>query len=211
LTKRCFIARTLGKGTIVEFRRATSEDISAILDVQAANFIDNLDDAERQDGFLSVELTRKQLDEMANSVGVMVATDGVRLAGYLCASECDFNRQFPLLAGMLQRFASLTYHERPLNSYRLFIYGPVCLDQSYRGRGLLQGLYEALRNEVAGRFEVGVAFVAENNPHSLRAHVDCLGMVRVGDFRFGGQGYHILAFGVSAERHQNHTQSHQDG
>jgi hypothetical protein len=31
----------------------------------------------------------------------MVASNGVRLAGYLCASECDFNRQFPLLAGML--------------------------------------------------------------------------------------------------------------
>jgi hypothetical protein len=47
---------------VMEFRRATPGDIPAILDVQAANFIDNLDDAEWQDGFLSVELTREQGD-----------------------------------------------------------------------------------------------------------------------------------------------------
>lgn len=37
----------------MEFRRTTREDIPAILDVQAANFIGNLEEVERQDGFLS--------------------------------------------------------------------------------------------------------------------------------------------------------------
>jgi acetyltransferase (GNAT) family protein len=128
--------------------------------------------------------------------GHIVASEGGRLAGYLCASSCAFNRQFPLLACMMEQFDGIMFRGRPLASARLFIYGPVCIDRPYRGRGLLRGLYEALRKEVAGRFEVGVAFVADENPHSLRAHVNRLGMDHVGDFNFAGKDYHILAFQV---------------
>lgn len=183
----------------MEFRRAAREDIPAILDVQAANFIGNLGDAERQDGFLSVMFTAKQLEEMAGHVGIIVAVGGSRLAGYLCASSCEFNRLFPLLAAMMQRFDGIDYRGRPLASSHVFIYGPVCIDQSYRGRGLLRGLYETLQREVVGRYDIGVAFVAHDNPHSLRVHVDGLGMAHVGEFDFSGKQYHILAFDVRSD------------
>lgn len=82
---------------------------------------------------------------------------------------------------------------------RVFIYGPVCIDRAYRGRGLLRGLYETLRREVAGRYDIGVAFVADDNPRSLRVHVDGLGMGDVGEFVFWGKQYHILAFHMTGE------------
>lgn len=194
--------------TVMEFRRATPEDVPAILAVQVANFIGNLDEAERQDGFLSVEFTRKQLEEMADNVGIIVASDGARLAGYLCASSCEFNRPFPLLASMMQQCDEIDYGGRPLASSRLFIYGPVCIDRSYRGRGLLRGLYETLKKEVAGRYDVGVAFVAGDNPHSLRAHVDGLGMDLVGEFVFSAKRYHLLAFHAPGDAAQLRTQNH---
>ena len=53
-----------------------------------------------------------------------------------------------------------------------------------------------MQREVAGRFEVGVAFVARNNPHSLKAHVAGLGMAEVGEFEVKGSVYVILAFKV---------------
>lgn len=183
----------------MEFRRAKLEDITAVLDVQAANFIGNLEDAERRDGFLSVKFTRQQLEEMTGEVGIIVAATGGRLAGYLCASSCEFNRPFPLLAAMMQQFDVIDYHGRSLTSSRVFIYGPVCIDRSYRGRGLLRGLYETLQQEVAGLYDIGVAFVAEDNPNSLRVHVDGLRMAHVGEFAFSGKQYHILAFEVPGE------------
>ncbi|MEK6801492.1 MAG: hypothetical protein AABZ34_02330 [Nitrospirota bacterium] len=72
------------------------------------------------------------------------------------------------------------------------------ISQPSRGRGLLRGLYEALHKEVAGRYDVGVAFVTDDNPPSLRAHVDGLGMDRVGALVFSEKRQHILAFLVSA-------------
>lgn len=194
--------RTLEWVETMEFRRAKPEDIPAILDVQAANFVGNLDDVERRDGFLSVEFTRRQLDEIASQVGIIIAVSEGRLAGYLCASCCEFNRPFPLLAAMMRRFDAIDHRGRILAASRVFIYGPVCIDRSYRGRGILRGLYETLQQEVVGRYDIGVAFVADDNPHSLRVHVDGLGMAHVGEFTFSGKPYHILAFDVrSGDEH----------
>lgn len=183
----------------MEFRRATREDIPAILDVQDANFIGNLEDAERREGFLSVKFTREQFEEMAGQVGIIVAVVGGRLAGYLCASSCEFNRPFPLLAAMMQQFDVIDYRGRSLAASRVFIYGPVCIDRPYRGQGLLRGLYDMLQREAAGRYDIGVAFVAGDNPHSLRVHLDGLGMAHVGEFAFSEKRYHILAFAVRSD------------
>ena len=182
----------------VNFRRATPQDFHAILDLQEANFVGNLSIEDRQSGFLSEKFTRSQIAEMANDIGIMVADNGQQVLGFLCASQRDFNRQFPLLAAMLQHFDRIQYRGKPLSSHTSFIYGPVCIDRSHRGRGVLRGLYEALRKEVAGKYTVGVTFVAKGNPHSLRAHVDGLGMAEIDEFEFGGQCYKILAFTVPA-------------
>ena len=172
--------------------------MAAILDLQSANFIGNLAPSERQAGFLSIECSLAQLEAMAADVGIIVACEDGRLAGYLCASSCEFNRQFPLLARMIEQFGRMSVRSRLLACSRVFIYGPVCIDRPYRGRGVLGGLYQTLKNTVAGRFDVGVAFVAKENAHSLRAHVEQLTMEHVGDFGYSGKDYHILAFEVPA-------------
>ncbi len=180
----------------VEFRRAQPQDFSAILKIQSANYVGNLAAEERGEGFLSAEFTPEQVAEMAGDLGIIVASDSGSLLGYLCGFRCDFNHQSPVLAKMLKAFDSVRYEGKPLSLYKVFIYGPVCIDRPHRRRGLLRGLYEALKREVTGQFEVGVAFVARNNPHSLRAHVAGLGMAEVGEFEVKGNIYVILAFKV---------------
>jgi hypothetical protein len=64
---------------------------------------------------------------------------------------------------------------------------------------LLRGLYEAQRSDLAGEFEVGVAFVSRTNPNSLAAHVAGLGMVEAGDFEWIGNLYVILVFGLASK------------
>ncbi|MBI2211413.1 MAG: N-acetyltransferase [Deltaproteobacteria bacterium] len=180
----------------VTFRRAAPEDFPGILRLQSANTIANLRPEEREEGFLSAEFTPEQIAEMAMDPGIIVASNAESVLGYLCGSRCDFDHGSPVLARMLESFDRVRYQGRPLRSYKTFNYGPVCVDRSQRGRGLLRGLYEALKREVAGRFEVGVAFVARDNPHSLKAHVAGLGMAEVGEFEVQGDLYVILAFKV---------------
>lgn len=180
----------------VEFRRARPEDLSAVLRLQAANYIGNLPSDEREQGFLSAQFTARQIAEMANDVGIIVASGEGSILGFLCGYRRDFDHRSPVLGKMIEQFDRIEYRGMPLHSYNYFLYGPVCIDRAHRGRGLLRGLYEALKKEVTGQFDAGVAFVAESNPHSLRAHVEGLGMIRVGDFELNGNVYIILAFGV---------------
>lgn len=180
----------------VEFRRAQPRDFSAILKLQSDNYIGNLPAEERKEGFLSAEFTSDQVAAMADDIGIIVASESRFVLGYLCGYRCDFNHQSPVIAKMIEAFDRIHFQGKPLASYKTFIYGPVCIDRAHRGRRLLRGLYEALKKEAAGLFEVGVAFVARNNPHSLRAHVAGLGMAEVGEFEVKGNVYVILAFNV---------------
>lgn len=181
---------------MMEFRRATGKDVSAILELQAANLLANLDAKGRQDGFLSAEFTSEQIEEMITDVAVIAASERGSIFGFLCAARCEHATQFPLVAAMIQRFSAVQFQGRPLSAQHAFIYGPVCIDRTQRGQGLLTGLYQTLVKTVEGRFDVGVALIAKENPRSFRAHVRKLGMLPVGEFDFAGHRFDILAFSV---------------
>ena len=180
----------------VEFRRARPEDFPAILRIQSANQIANLALDEREQGFLSARFTPEQIAAMAGNLGIIVAVESDSVLGFLCGFRCDFHTGSPVIAGMLETFDGVKFDGRPLSAWKTFIYGPVCIDRPFRGRRLLHGLYEAQKRELAGQFDVGVAFVSRSNPHSLRAHVAGLGMAEVGEFEVEGNVYVTLAFRV---------------
>jgi predicted GNAT superfamily acetyltransferase len=95
---------------------------------------------------------------------------------------------------MLHSYDRVRFNGRTISSYESYIYGPVCVARDYRGQGILRQLYEAQRKDLVGRFDIGVAFVARANSHSLNAHVAGLGMTDAGDFEVGGKAYAILVF-----------------
>lgn len=179
-----------------DFRRAKPAEYSAILKLQAANYMANMSEDERKEGFLSAEFTPEQVSEMAQDLGIMTAFENQVLAGYLCAFRNDFNHGSPVLAKMFESYDRAQFDGKVLSSYETYVYGPVCIDRDYRRRGLLRGLYEAQKRDLAGRFDIGVAFVSRSNPHSLDAHVRGLGMTEVGHFEVKDNTYVILAFRV---------------
>ena len=180
----------------VLYRRALPPDYPEILRLQFENFIVNLSEAERGQGFLSAQFSAEQTARIAEDLGTMVAVVESRVAWFLCAFRKEFESGSPVIAEMLGCYDVLRFEGRPLSAFHSYIYGPVCIGRDYRGGGLLRGLYEAQKSDLSGKFEIGVAFVARNNPHSLSAHVAGLGMVEAVDFEVKGNGYATLAFRV---------------
>jgi predicted GNAT superfamily acetyltransferase len=184
--------------TGIEYRRALPQDYPAIVRLNAANFIANLSADERTDGFLSALFTLEQTAAMAEDLGTTVAVvDGV-LAGFLCAFRNDFDHGSPVVAKMIESYDRMRFESKLLSEYSTYAYGPVCIDRAHRRKGLLRGLYEEQKKELAGKFEVGVALIARNNPHSLQAHVAGLGLTEVGDFEVNGNIFATVAFRVPA-------------
>jgi hypothetical protein len=127
---------------------------------------------------------------------VLVTDDAGKVCAYLCAGSVSFHSQFPLLAAMITALDGVHFLGRPLASQRMFIYGPACVAQSHRRRGVLRGLYDELLQVLAGKYEVGVGLVAKENPRSLAAHTEGLGMGIAGEFAFADKWYWILAFPI---------------
>lgn len=131
---------------------------------------------------------------MAEDLGTTVAIVDDRLAGFLCAFRNDFDHGSPVIAKMIESYDRMRLDGKLLSSYKSYAYGPVCIDRAYRGKGLLRGLYEAQKKELAGRFDIGVALIARDNTHSLDAHIFGLGMIEVGDFEVNGNIFATVAF-----------------
>ncbi|HEY7715764.1 MAG TPA: N-acetyltransferase [Candidatus Binatia bacterium] len=192
---------------MVEYRRATPADYAAILRLQSANFIANLSEEERKQGFLSAQFTLDQTARIAEDLGTTLAMVGNQVAGFLCAFRNEFETGSPVIAKMLESYDRLVFEGKPLSAFKNYVYGPVCIGKQYRGRGLLRGLYEAQKRVLAGEFEIGVAFVARNNPHSLSAHIAGLGMAEAGDFSVNDSVYATLAFRLPPLPSRSATQS----
>ena len=167
-----------------------------MLPLQEANLIDNLTLEQRRAGYLSARFSEEQFARMNRDAAIAVAEDGGRIVGYACSAEVGYSRQFPILAAMIATFDRVTFLGNVLADTRVAIYGPACVDLAFRGRGVFRELINKLKQHLAGRFEVAVAFVAKANSHSLAAHVDGLGMTIIGDYAFESGRYWIVAFGI---------------
>ncbi len=147
-----------------------------------------------QDGFLSIEYSHEQLERLNNELGIFIAVENSKLLGFLVAQTMDSASHSPIIRTMTSRFPSVVFRSRPLSEYNIYMYGPVCIYKHARGKGILEGLFNIMLKTLKVRYEVGVAFVLEQNPRSLHAHRDKLGMQVVDEFEFSGQKYWTLAF-----------------
>jgi len=186
-------------GVGVEYRRARPSDYASIVELNAANFIAHLAEHERGDGFLSALFTLEQTAAMAEDLGTTLAIVDRALAGFLCAFRNDFDHGSPVVAKMIESYDRIYFEGKLLSRYRTYAYGPVCIARAYRRQGLLRVLYDAQRKDLAGQFEVGVALIARNNPHSMAAHVAGLGMTEVGEFEVNGNKFATVAFRLPAK------------
>lgn len=110
---------------------------------------------------------------------IIVAIDGAQLLGVLFTSETARASAPPVLA-MLAAWPG---------SVDAYVYGPVCIDQAARGRGVLEALYADLTTRRPGR--EAILFIKANNLRSLHAHAR-LGMVQVAEFTLDGEVFAVF-------------------
>jgi hypothetical protein len=187
--------KVISMGGVV-YRSAQPEDYRSIIELQTANYIDNLTQEQRKEGFLSATFTFEQIAAIAADLGIALVTIGDEVAGCLCALQREFDHDSPVVTKMLESYDRARFEDKPLSAFNSYIYGPVCIAREHRRRGLLRGLFEFQKKALSGRFEVGVALVSHHNPHSMAAHIGGLGMSEAGHFEVNGNSFAILAFRV---------------
>jgi len=158
-----------------EISLAVPEDIPGILTLQDPNVMD-------RGGTLSVRLTADWIERLMREMPIIVGRRDGKVVGYLLSTSVAAMSHVPIIQAMLRSFPP------PSDCY---LYGPVCVDATERGKGLAGRLYEELRVRLPGR--PAMTFVRADNAASLRAHRK-MGMRELGTFLSEGVPHVAFAY-----------------
>ncbi|UOG77592.1 hypothetical protein MTX78_24565 (plasmid) [Hymenobacter tibetensis] len=183
----------------IALRIATVADAPALANLANQYTFQQVSEVERENGFLTGSFSAVAMQAMLTSVPSQVAFHNQELVGFIINSKLPAERYPPLVKEICALLPTFFYHQLPLTQYRWFFYGPVLVKKEYRGQGLLLKLFEANKQELRGSFDIGVAFIAEQNNASLQVHTQRLGLEIVGRVVFQGVPYAILAFSLSED------------
>ncbi len=136
----------------VEISLATPDDITGILALQERNLRKN-------GGVLSVPLSAEWLQAAVTGMPIVVARRDRQVVGYVVSSPLDQQASDPILDAMLRA------HPGAPGAY---VYGPICVAESERGRGLARAMFETLRLQLPGR--EGFTFIRADNALSRKVH-----------------------------------------
>lgn len=146
------------------------KDYDAILELQKTRYIHNLDRQERRKGFLSVQMTRDEIDRFASDLGIALAFDSTALLGFFCLSRVRHWMNNPiisaLVAALQESFAGNNVAEPALETC---LFGPVCLSDKARGKNVFQQLHAFTCQAAAREFDFAISFISASNLPSITA------------------------------------------
>lgn len=176
-------------------RIGTKRDIKGILSLQDKNLYANLTKKERVNGFVTTPFTVTQIEEIIKQNGIFVAENDENLiVAYAFAGSWEYFQQWEIFNVMISRFPKFSFRNNEITAHNSFQYGPVCIDKDYRGKGLLNLIFEEMRIEFVKRYLVSITFINKVNTISEIAHTKKLGWEIIDEFELNGNNYIGLAF-----------------
>ncbi|KWZ38478.1 MULTISPECIES: acetyltransferase [Burkholderia] len=172
-------------------RMARSGDYPNIISLQKANQIANLSEAERKNGFLSAEIPEAKIEALATDAGIVVAYEQAEFAGFFCISRLDQWRGNAIIDALAASFEDERDAASSDFSGNACLFGPMCLSQVARGKGILEKMIDLATASAKTRFSAAISFIAVDNERSLNA-VAKLGYKPAHRFMSGEREYHAL-------------------
>lgn len=182
--------------TLIIVRQAVPNDYSAIIELQNANTPDQLTEEEKKQGFVISSMTEETLDDINKNLGVLVAIEDNKLAGFVCLTTTNPLPEHPVVKAMRESFPKQIFNDKKLTDYRVFIYGPVLINSNWRGKGILKKLFATVKNFTKKDYDLGTALINDKNPHSLAVHVEGLGMIALTPFNYKDETFQLVVFPV---------------
>ena len=182
----------------VTVRLATPRDIAGIVDLESRYYIGNLDASARAKGFISVCHSPQWFAAAVDSGGMHVAaTMDDAIAGFIAVTDPPGRNAAdlpPIVRALLDLAETVDVHGKPIAVQRWALRGPVCIDEAFRGCGIYAS-FNAITGECyRDRYDLGVVFVAADNPRSLHTTTTKLGARSLAEFEVDSARYHFLAF-----------------
>ena len=148
-----------------------TSELEQILQLQQQNLLAQLSEEEKQtQGFVTMHHDLDTLRKMHNlSPSVIIKKDDVVVA-YALTMLKECRQLMPALDPMFSLFDKLQWKDKPLNQYRYYVMGQICVDKMFRGKGFVESLYQHHKKIYQSQFDLILTEIATRNTRSIRAH-----------------------------------------
>jgi len=183
----------------LEYRLAKLEDINNILELHFRYQVHSIKEEDKKDGFVTTAFTVEELSDLiSKEEGLFIAVDKHgKVVAYVMAASWGFWSRWPMFEHMIKHLHNLTYLNQILSTENSYQYGPVCIDKSVRGSGVLESIFDFAREKMSTRYPILVTFVNKINPRSYEAHKRKLGLDVIQEFEFNGNHYYEMVYDTS--------------
>lgn len=183
---------------MITTRSGKQQDIAGVLALQEQYLYRNLSEVERKNGFVTTPFTVGQIEEIILEGGLFIAEDeNASIIAYVFAGSWKYFSKWEIFNIMVARFPDLSFNGSEITTENSFQYGPICIDETYRGTGVLQQIFEEMRVAFSKKFPISVTFINKINVISERAHTSKLGWKIIDQFNFNNNQYIVLALDMS--------------
>ena len=180
---------------MIKTRIGNKNDIEGVLSLQEKYLYSNLNEKERENGFVTTPFTINQIEEIITQNGLFVAENEDKLIiAYAFAASWKYFEQWEMFKFMISRFSELSFNGNKITTENSFQYGPVCIDKDYRGKGVLNLIFEEMRIEFLKKYSISITFINKINAISEKAHIKKLGWEIIEEFEYNNNNYIELAF-----------------
>ncbi|MDX1919437.1 MAG: GNAT family N-acetyltransferase [Candidatus Caenarcaniphilales bacterium] len=147
------------------------QEILEILELQKANLPVNLSKEEiESQGFVTVIHNYEQLKEMNGFEKSVIAKSEGKVVGYCMAMNKEMGESIEVLKPLFNLLNKLTYQDKPLQDFKAIYVGQACIAADFRGRGLLDKMYEKYKECFQNKYDLVLTEIALRNQRSLKAH-----------------------------------------
>lgn len=144
----------------------TKEELIAILKLQKLNMSSSISREEKlNEGFVTVCHNYEILKKMNDACPHTIATLNGNVIGYALSMVKEFKDSIRVLKPMFNQIETCL---TPNISY--MVMGQICVEKTYRKKGLFRGLYAFMQSKLNKKFEVLITEVDVENLRSLNAH-----------------------------------------
>lgn len=168
-------------------------DIHEILKLHFKYQVDHIAEQDKPDGFVTTPFTTEQLESLiSNENGLFVAKKEGVIVAYVMAASWSFWSEWPMFEFMIRDLPNNHYNGQTLSVENSYQYGPICIDKSVRGSGVLEKIFAFAKHKMSARFPILVTFVNKTNERSYQAHQRKLGLEVIQEFEFNGNQYYEM-------------------
>lgn len=188
-----------------KIRIASATDIEGVLELQSRYLLSNLSETEKKDGFVTTPFTTAQIVQILEEDGLFVAIAENKVIAYVFAGSWTYFSQWPIFPYMVSRFPGQAFNGVQITDSNSFQYGPICIDQHYRGTGLLNEIFEVMRLNLKERYPIGITFINKVNGRSFKAHTEKLHWSVIDEFHYNNNDFYMMVIDMNLSVHPQQT------